>query len=257
MACRALAIAALAVLCGCAEPGPSVAEAESIAPGTHGGADPGDRSRAAYDAAIAAQVEASIAGEAAVAGVDPDTAEFFKPVMAIPEGATLDPVLAAGPQGEELWADLGVRLLRRDAFDAALSAFSHSMAREGVGLRNVLGASAAMRGLGRLNQARRLLETASRSWPESASLRNNLGVLLHGMGRSEDAARELRVALELTARNPHEARMAPVVERNLGMAMTSIEMARVDDAPRAQAPVWDVAVLGIGHYALVASERSE
>ncbi|MFT4793399.1 MAG: tetratricopeptide (TPR) repeat protein [Paracoccaceae bacterium] len=261
-------ICAMVALCGCAQPdapapaGDDLAAAAALpkaelAPGTHGGGDPGDRVRVAYDASIAAQVEASAAAAAAVVGPAPDSVDFFKPRMAIPEGAILDPMLVAGPQGDELWADLGVRLLRIDSFDASLRAFSRSMAREGVGLRNVLGASAAMRGLGRLNQARRLLETALRSWPESASLRNNLGVLLHAMGRPEDGARELRVALALTGRNPHESMMAPVVERNLGMALMAIELAHADDPPPPPPPVWNVAVLGAGHYALIASERSE
>lgn len=270
---RAMAICAIAALCGCADRVPpdaanptaaSVITAGAaplpkiqVAPGSHGGIDPGDRSRASYDASIQAQVNASAAAAAAVAGPKLEDIELFKPIIAIPEGAILDPALVAGPQGDELWADLGVQLLREGSPDSALRAFSRSMAREGVGLRNVLGASAAMRGMGRLNQARRLLRTAVRTWPESASLRNNLGVMLHSMGKSEDAARELRVALALTARNPHEAKMTPVVERNLGMALTSIDMAHAGDGPPAPAPDWDVAVLGVGHYALVASERSE
>jgi tetratricopeptide (TPR) repeat protein len=272
MFARAAMICAILALCGCADrmapnaanPTPaSVITAGAaplpkiqVVPGSHGGIDPGDRSRASYDASIPAQVNASAAA-AAVAGPKPEDITLFKPRMAIPEGAILDPVLVAGPQENALWADVGVQLLREDSPDSALRAFSRSMVQEGVGLRNVLGASAAMRAMGRLNQARRLLETAVRSWPESASLRNNLGVTLHSMGKSEDAARELRVALSLTARNPHQAMMAPVVERNLGMALTSIDMAHAGDLPPGPAPDWHVAVLGVGHYALVASKGSE
>ncbi|MFT6772919.1 MAG: tetratricopeptide (TPR) repeat protein [Paracoccaceae bacterium] len=240
--CAGLAIIALA---GCAE-------LSETAPGLALGPD---------SAAPAAVAQAPAAeGPAAPAPTADDAAEvaaILVPRMAIPENAVLDPELVAGPQAAEGWADLGVRLLRRRAYDSALRAFSRSLAADGVTERAVLGASASMHGLGRRNQALRLMTRAVRIWPENISVRNNLGVLSHELGHHADAERELRVALELCARSPHQVAMTRRVEANLGMVRAAIDLAVGDPAPQATPPDWDVATLGDGRYVLTATERTE
>ena len=254
--------AALALALGaCAAPVPPLAAAAPGAQPEVARVAPPDRLRAIHDDALAVQAEADRAVVVALADprmADPrmDDVRIGVPRRAIPENAVLDPDLRAGPQGVEDWTDLGIRLLRRNAHDAALSAFARAMVADGVSRRSVLGASSAMHGLGRLGQARRLMESAVRLWPEDMSVRNNLGVLYHAQGRDIDAARELRVAMALGVGAGQNGATALRVRDNLGMVLTSMDLARGPDAPLAPpAPTWDVATLGAGHYALIAAER--
>lgn len=106
---------------------------------------------------------------------------------------------------------VGKRLLAQNRDEAALKAFNTAMAQEGVSHDALVGAAAANYRLGRLNLAKRLLINAAERYPNSAEVRNNLGVVYYQLGELTHARVQLNAAYAL------KSGLSEEIERNIGI----------------------------------------
>jgi tetratricopeptide (TPR) repeat protein len=118
---------------------------------------------------------------------------------------------------------VGERLLAQNQDEAALKAFNASMIEEGVSHDALVGAAAANFRLGRLNLARRLLIRAAERYPNSAQVRNNLGVVHYQLGDLANARAEFNAAYAL------KSGLSEEIERNMGMLAIAEERAAKED----------------------------
>ncbi|MGG7566682.1 hypothetical protein ACQ5SO_11055 [Rhodovulum sp. DZ06] len=179
----------------------------------------------------------------------------FEPRPVFSPGMRRHPALDAPLPPGLGWADVAAGLLRQREYDPALTAYRRDLVQRGVERRNILGTVAALRGLGRYGQARRVLEKAAQRWPEDPMIRNNLGVLLHEARLYADAERELRIAARLIARDPAAAdtRLAREVARNLDF----LRLAQEIDAERYGRALRPVTAAGANRYTLTEDEGDQ
>jgi len=101
---------------------------------------------------------------------------------------------------------VGHRLMAAGEYELALSAYMRAAGKQGM-TADVLSAlgSANLR-LGRLHQAKKLLEIATEKDPKFVPAWNNLGVALMGLGENDEARRVFRNAYALDNGNSEEIR---------------------------------------------------
>ncbi len=84
--------------------------------------------------------------------------------------------------------------MEAEEFELALSAYQRAASETGVNAEVLSGMGSANLRLGRLQQARTLLEKAIEQYAESASVWNNFGVVLISLGEYQQAQQAFRVA---------------------------------------------------------------
>lgn len=92
---------------------------------------------------------------------------------------------------------VGHRLMEAEEFELALTSYKRAASEIGVTAEVLSGMGSANLRLGRLQQARILLEKAVAQYSESASAWNNLGVVLINLGDYQQAKQAFRVAFGL------------------------------------------------------------
>ena len=136
-------------------------------------------------------------------------------------GARGDGVFAPGVNRLATGADdleVGHRLIAAGEHDLALDAFSRAALDRGATDSEILlGMGTANLGLGRLNQAERLLRIAVEKEAEWPELHNNLGVVLMEQGRTVEAAAIFRKAYALDDGD------SDAIRDNLRLALSKIE----------------------------------
>lgn len=137
---------------------------------------------------------------------------------------------------------LGGRLLAQNRPDLALDAFERAIAAGGRP-EALTGAAVALLRLGRIGEARRLLEAAVARDPDLATARNALGVAHYEAGRFAAALAEFRRADELTGGAD------PSIAFNIGVAETALA-AREGEIPVLDGFDYDVIQYGNGVYRL-------
>jgi Flp pilus assembly protein TadD len=153
------------------------------------------------------------------------------------------PDLARPPEGVKA-ADYGARLLRDGEPELALKAFRLSLIEDGSSAVAFAGLGAANRELGRVKQARKILERAVELWPDDPVLRNNLGVALYDLGDYAGARRQFETAFALTSGG------VDTIDNNIGITMSS-EAKAAADAPEPVRSPFAVVPLGNGQYYLL------
>ncbi len=118
---------------------------------------------------------------------------------------------------------IGRRLLAQNENEAALKAFNVAMVEEGVSHDAMVGAAAANYRLGRLNLAKRILLRAAERYPNSAEVRNNLGVVYHRLGDYPHARAEYNAAFAL------KSGLSEEISRNLALLQIAEERAGNED----------------------------
>lgn len=161
-----------------------------------------------------------------------------RPLAAL-DGAPPD--LARPPAGVKA-ADYGARLLRDGEPELALKAFRLSLIEEGANAVAFAGLGAANRELGRVKQARKILERAVELWPDDPVLRNNLGVALYDLGDYAGARRQFETAFALTSGGDE------TIDNNIGITMSSEAEA---ETPEPVHSPFSVVPLGNGQYYLL------
>jgi len=89
---------------------------------------------------------------------------------------------------------VGHRLMEAQEFELALTAYQRAASETGVNAEVLSGMGSANLRLGRLQQARTLLEKAVAQYTNSASAWNNFGVVLINLGDYQQARQAFRVA---------------------------------------------------------------
>lgn len=89
---------------------------------------------------------------------------------------------------------VGDRLMAAGEFQLALDAYRRAAAEDGITSEALSGMGSANLRLGRLNQARTLLDKALESNDQSAAVWNNLGVVLMNQNEPQQAREAFRVA---------------------------------------------------------------
>ncbi len=161
--------------------------------------------------------------------------------LAAVEGAPPD--LARPPAGVKA-VDYGARLLRDGEPELALKAFRLSLIEDGNSAVAYAGLGAANRELGRVKQARKILERAVELWPEDPVLRNNLGVALYDLGDYAGARRQFETAFALTSGGDR------TIDNNIGITMNSEARVAGDEPGQVHSP-FSVVPLGNGQFYLL------
>ena len=115
-------------------------------------------------------------------------------------GASRNPVYAPGldPRGAAVSGlEVGHRLMQAGEYELALDAFTRAAGEEGMTAEVMVGLGSANLGLGRLNQAEKLLRLAVKREPEWPEAWNNLGVVLIERGKVAEASEIFRKAYAL------------------------------------------------------------
>lgn len=113
---------------------------------------------------------------------------------------------------------VGHRLVDAGEYELALKSFSRAaLDRGGTDAEILTGMGTANLGLGRLNQAERLLRIAVEKEAEWPELYNNLGVVLMEQGRAREASRLFRKAYALDNGGDHSIR------DNLRLSLSKLE----------------------------------
>lgn len=112
---------------------------------------------------------------------------------------------------------VGHRLMAAEEFEIALTAYKRSASENGITAEVLSGMGSANLRLGRLRQARILLEKAVADYAKSPSAWNNLGVVLINLGEVREAREAFRVAFGLDNGN------AELIRQNLILANRVIE----------------------------------
>jgi len=112
---------------------------------------------------------------------------------------------------------VGHRLMAAGEYELALRAYLRAGAENGLNADVLSALGSANLRLGRLNQAKQLLESAVKKDPEFVPAWNNLGVVLMELGHEGEARRVFRNAFALDNGNSDEIR------ENLRVAIAKIE----------------------------------
>ncbi len=130
--------------------------------------------------------------------------------MAVPHGTT---VMKTSVDG----LIVGHRLMAAGEYELALRAYARAAGEHGLNGDVLSALGSANLKLGRLKQARKLLESAVQKDPDFVPAWNNLGVVLVGLGYDGEARRVFRNAYALDNGNSDEIR------QNLSMAIAKVE----------------------------------
>lgn len=117
-----------------------------------------------------------------------------------------EPAPQLRPEPGQSYLSLGKSLLVTDEPALAMRAFTASMSAEGVTPEAMTGAGIAARRQGLLTAARRYLEEARSLAPRSATVHNNLGVVLFELEDYHAARAAFRTAVELSGEENEAAR---------------------------------------------------
>lgn len=118
--------------------------------------------------------------------------------------------------------------MEAEEFELALSAYQRAASETGVSAEVLSGMGSANLRLGRLQQARTLLEKAVEQYAESASAWNNLGVVLINLGDYQQARQAFRVAFGVDNGNSELIRQNLILANRL-IGEQSAEIAREYD----------------------------
>lgn len=144
---------------------------------------------------------------------------------------------------------VGQRLLAQKQNEAALKAFNAAMIQEGVTHDALVGAAAANYQLGRLNLAKRLLIRAAERYPNSAQVRNNLGVVHYQLGELAHARAQFNAAYAL------KSGLSEEIERNIGILEIAEERAANENVEVRDADYY-VVPQGGGVFKLLQAEEA-
>lgn len=137
---------------------------------------------------------------------------------------------------------VGHRLMDAGEFELALDAYRRAASETGVTAEVLSGMGSANLRLGRLQQARLLLEKAVEDYTDSASAWNNFGVVLINLGEYQQARRAFRVAYGLDDGN------AELIRQNLILANRLVEKQTAEIAEEAD---FSLVRYGNGSYLLL------
>ncbi len=128
------------------------------------------------------------------------------------EGLENNRVGPAPPKGTPIITEavdgliVGHRLMAAGEYELALKAYTRAAGDHGFNVDVISALGSANIKLGRLQQARKLLETAVKQDPEFVPALNNLGVVLMELGETGEARRVFRNAFALDNGNSEEIR---------------------------------------------------
>jgi len=154
----------------------------------------------------------------------------------------------APPKGTPIVTDavdglvVGHRLMAAGEFELALDAYTRAAGEHGLNADVLSALGSANLKLGRLNQAKTLLESAVRKDPKFVPAWNNLGVVLMEMGNDGEARRVFRNAFALDNGNSDEIR------KNLTRAIAKFENAAYAPAKESK---FELVRRGNGRYLLL------
>lgn len=143
---------------------------------------------------------------------------------------------------------VGHRLMAAGEYELALKAYSRAGAEQGLNADVLSALGSANLKLGRLNQAKTLLERAVEKDPKFVPAWNNLGVVLMEMGKEGKARGVFRNAFALDNGNSDEIR------ENLRLAIAKSENATYATA---QEHKFELVRRGSGEYLLLATPASD
>jgi len=123
---------------------------------------------------------------------------------------------------------VGHRLMEAEEFELALSAYQRAASETGVNAEVLSGMGSANLRLGRLQQARTLLEKAVGQYSDSASAWNNFGVVLINLQDYQQAQKAFRVAFGVDNGNSELIRQNLILANRL-IGEQSAEIAREYD----------------------------
>jgi tetratricopeptide (TPR) repeat protein len=112
---------------------------------------------------------------------------------------------------------VGHRLMAAGEYELALSAYTRAAGVHGLNADVLSALGSANMKLGRLHQAKNMLESAVEKDPEFVAAWNNLGVVLMELGETAEASRVFRNAFALDDGNSDEIR------ENLRLALAKLE----------------------------------
>ncbi len=118
----------------------------------------------------------------------------------------LEPAPQLQPGPGETYLSLGKSMLATNEPALAMRAFTASMSTEGMTAEAVTGAGIAARRQGLVTAARRYFEKARELAPRSATVHNNLGVVLFELEEYHAARSAFRTAMELSGEGDQAAR---------------------------------------------------
>jgi len=136
----------------------------------------------------------------------------------------------------------GHRLMATGDYEKALSAYMRAAGKQGLNADVLSALGSANLKLGRLTEAKRLLESAVEKDPKFVPAWNNLGVVLMEMGKEGEARGVFRNAFALDNGNSDEIR------KNLRLA---IAMTKVPDYAGGNENKFELVRRGSGHYLLL------
>ncbi|MCB1368613.1 MAG: tetratricopeptide repeat protein [Rhodobacteraceae bacterium] len=143
---------------------------------------------------------------------------------------------------------VGHRLMAAGEYDLALSAYTRAAGEHGLTADVLSALGSANLKLGRLNQARQLLENAVERDPEFVAAWNNLGVVLMEQGEDGAARRAFRNAFALDNGNSVEIR------ENLRLAIAKSENTAYAEANENK---FELVRRGSGQYLLLQTPASD
>jgi Flp pilus assembly protein TadD len=145
---------------------------------------------------------------------------------------------------------LGNRLLAAREPDLAMKAYLTSMNVEGISAEAMTGAGIAAQQQGLLTSARRYFEQARRLAPDSATVHNNLGVVLYMLKEYYPARNAFRTAYALSGGRSEMA------ERNLNRAEVTIAL--LEGAPETDPAIsHEVIRLGTSEFRIMEAAAPE
>lgn len=142
---------------------------------------------------------------------------------------------------------VGHRLMAAGEYELALRAYSRAAAERGLDVDTLSALGSANLKLGRLHQARTLLEQAVKQDPTFVPAWNNLGVVLMGLGIDGEARQVFRTAFALDNGNSDEIR------QNLSIAIAKIENTGYEEGNDNK---FELVRRGSGSYLLLATPDS-
>lgn len=137
---------------------------------------------------------------------------------------------------------VGHRLMAAGQYELALDAYIRAAGKHGMTADVLSAMGAANLKLGRLPEARVLLERALEKDPRSVPAWNNLGVVLMAMGRNAEAQRDFRIAYGLDNGNSDQIR------ENLRMAIAKTQNSSYDEPKKNK---FNLVRRGSGRYLLL------
>ena len=139
---------------------------------------------------------------------------------------------------------VGDRLMMAGEYELALSAYQRAAGENGLNAEVLSAMGSANLKLGRLNQARILLEKAVKEDPNSVPAWNNLGVVLINLNEYQQAREAFRVAFGIDNGN------SELIRQNLILVNTLIEQQLAEIPPESE---FSLVRYGNGSYFLIAN----